>query len=459
MVTSPLKILEGLSRRLDETSPPLRDLDAYYRGDQPLAFLSKEAKEALGNRLRALTVNFPRVVVDSVSERLRVVGFSIDGEPAEGIYRAWEDAGFESGHGVVHCEALALGRSYVLVWADEDGRPTVTAESPHEFAVVRDPITRQITAAVKRWVQGDRARALVFLPDEILEYVSASQVLVGSSIPPEGWEHAKTTPNPLGLVPVVQFTNAGRLLDVDDGISEMLPVLDLTDAVAKILADLMCASEFGSRPRRWITGLEVSEEQATDDAGVPLVDSDGEPVMVTVNPFAGEAGKIWQVEQESARLGQFPSADLSGFQSAVDLMIQGIATVSGLPGHYLGMIGDQPPSADSIRSAEASLVSRCEARQRAFDPSWARVAQLIAAVQGGGRPRVEVIWADPSTRTEAQTSDAVSKLVAAGILPRDAALSRLGYSPQQIGQFREMRMQEVLTRQILAPLTQLPSGE
>ncbi len=451
-------MLEGLSRKLDETEPPLRDLDSYYYGEQVLSFLSEEAKEALGNRLRALTVNVPRLVVDSLSERLRVQGFTIDGEFASDIYRAWENAGFEDGHGVAHTEALTLGRSFVLVWVDSSGNPTLSVESPREVAVLRDPLTREVTAAVKRWKEDGRGRAMLFLPERIYEYVTATQVTEGGTIPPEGWNHVRNLPNPLGEVPMVPFINRGRLLDVD-GISEMHDVTDLSDALAKVLADLMVSSEFGSRPRRWVTGMDVKEEELRDKDGNVITDEDGEPIMVAVNPFGNEARRVWQTEAEDAAFGQFPSADLGGYSTAAELLLQGISAVSGLPAHYLGVHGDQPASADAIRSAEASLVARCEARQKTFGPSWAKVASLIAAVQNRRRPaRIEVTWADPSTRTEAQTADAVTKLVQANILPTEAALARMGYTPQQIETFRQMRMREQLDRQIMAPPTAVPAA-
>lgn len=452
-------VLEGLSRKLDETAPPLRDLDAYYAGTQPLSFLSEEAKEALGNRLRALVANYPRLVIDSIAERLRVLGFTIDGQPATSVTRAWEDAGFEDGHGVAHVEALTLGRSFVTVWADAAGAPTLSVESPHEVAVVRDPVTREVTAAAKRWREDGRARAVLFLPDRVYEYVSSARVPEGGVIPPEGWQHVSNRRNPLGTVPVVPFVNRGRLLDAD-GVSEMRDVTDLTDAISKLLADLMVSSEFGSRPRRWATGIEVKEEERRDADGNVVTDEHGEPMMDAVNPFGTEARRVWQAEEPDARFGQFPSADLGGYGHAVELLLQSVSAVSGLPAHYLGIHGDQPASADAIRSAEASLVARCHARMRSFGPSWARVATLIAAVQNGSRPRrVEVVWANPETRTVAQEADAVTKLVQANILPTEEALARLGYGPDRIEQLRQMRMRDVLDRQVTAAPSTIPSDE
>lgn len=452
-----VKVLEALSRKLDETEPWLRDLDAYYEGRQVLSFLSPEAREALGNRLRALVANYPRLVIDSMAERLRVVGFTVEGQPAHDIYASWEAAGFEDGHGVAHTEALTLGRSFVTVWADSTGAPTLTVDSPHEVAVTRDPITREVTAAAKRWKEDGKARAMLFLPDRVCEYVTSARVPEGGTIPPEGWVQSKSWPNPLGEVPVVPIVNRGRLLDVD-GVSEMRDVTDLTDAVAKLLADLMVASEMGSRPRRWATGMEIVEEPRRDAQGLVVTDEHGEPVMDAVNPFGSEARRVWQAEKPDAKFGQFATADLTGYGAAVDLLLQSISAVSGLPAHYLGVHGDQPASADAIRSAEASLVARCHARQRSFGPSWAKVASLVAAVQNGTRPkRVEVVWADPSTRTEAQTADAVTKLVQANILPVEEALARMSYTPQQVEDMRAMRMREALDRQVTAPPVALPT--
>ncbi len=452
-----VKILEGLSRRLDETEPWLRDLDAYYAGRQPLSFLSRAAQEALGDRLRVLVANYPRLVADSLAERLRVIGFRVDGQPADRIWAAWEAAGFEDAHQIAHTEALVLGRSFVTVWSDSSGAPTLTVESPHEMGVVRDPVTREVTAAAKRWTQDNRAHAVLFLPDKIHRYVSSASVPELGAIPPEGWQHAGSDPNPLGVVPVVPFVNRGRLLDVD-GVSEMSEVCDLTDAISKLLADLMVSSEFYSRPRRWATGLEIQEKPVVDEQGQPVTDALGEPVTRAVNPFGTEANRVWQSEAVDTKFGQFPSADLSGYENAIGLLLQAISAVSGLPAHYLGVHGDQPASADAIRSAEASLVSRAHARMRSFGPSWSRVAALVSAVENGTTPRrVEVVWANPETRTVAQEADAVTKLVQAGILPTEEALARLGYGPEQIEAMRAMSLRSRLDAQVVAPSTAVAS--
>lgn len=424
--------LETLGRRLDEAAPVLARLDTYFRGQQPAAFLSPAAREALADRLRVLAVNYPRLAVLSLAERLTVTGFRTEGPdaaPDAALWRVWRANSMEDAAGQAHLDALVYGRSFVIVWAGPAG-PRVTVESARQVAVEHDPATREVTAAVKRWAANGKGYAVVYEPERITRYTSAGNVVEAGAIPATGWAVTEVIPNPLGRVPVVPLVNRGRLLDVD-GVSEMADVLDLADALNKVMSDAMVTSEFYARPRRWVTGLEILE----DDDGNPL------------NPFSDELGRVWQSEAPETKFGQFDATRLDGYGDLVAVITQQIGAVTGLPGHYLGLNGDQPPSADAIRSAEASLVARAVARQRAFGQAWADVARLVIAVRDGTDPSsvdVETVWANPETRTPAQAADAAAKLVGAGILPVSEALAQLGYTPAQIDRVRAARRGEAL---------------
>ena len=91
--------------------------------------------------------NIPRLAVTALAERLRITGFAGD----DGLHADWVRNDLDQTSGVAHREALLLGDSYVIVWADQLGRPLATVESAKQVAVLTDPGTRQITAAVKRW--------------------------------------------------------------------------------------------------------------------------------------------------------------------------------------------------------------------------------------------------------------------------------------------------------------------
>ncbi|BBY42181.1 hypothetical protein MCEL_04760 [Mycolicibacterium celeriflavum] len=65
-----------LLQKLDEPTAKYGELEQYYAGMQALAFLSPESKAALGTRFGRMATNIPRVAVTSLTERLRVTGFT-----------------------------------------------------------------------------------------------------------------------------------------------------------------------------------------------------------------------------------------------------------------------------------------------------------------------------------------------------------------------------------------------
>lgn len=427
-------LLETLGRRLDEDSGRLATLDSYWHGTQPTAYLSPEAKNALGDRLRTLTVNYPRLAVSSLAERLRVTGFRTEGpdsDPDAELWRVWRRNRLEEASEAAHTDALVYGRSFALVWAGRDERtPRITVESARQTAVQTDPADRTVTGAVKRWTAGGKAHAVTYEPDVIRRYRSEANVETAAAIPVTGWTLVETIPNPLGVVPVVPLVNRGRLLDVD-GVSEMGPVLDLADALTKLHSDVMVTSEFYARPRRWVTGLEIVE----DAAGNP------------VKPFSAELDSLWQSESPETTFGQFEATRLDGYGDLIATLTQEIGALTGLPPHYLGLHGDQPASADAIRSAEASLVARAQAKMRVFGQAWSDVARLVIAVRDGVDPLpldVETVWANPETRTPAQQADAAAKLAGIGVPLSTVLAEQMGWSPAQIERVRDARRAEAL---------------
>ncbi len=236
----------------------------------------------------------------------------------------------------------------------------------------------------------------------------------------------ETLPNPFGIVPVVPLRNGDRLLG--PAVSEFADLIPLVDAQNKVLSDMLVASEYTGRPRRWATGVELIEED--------VLDADGNPTGEThpVNPYP-EGSRMMVNEAPDGRFGQLDAADLSSYEGAVRVLQAQISAVSGLPPHMLGVHGDQPASADALRASEAGLTARAEARQATFGRSWEQVARLMVATRTGADPRtvdVRVQWADAATRSVAQEADAVVKLFAAGLLPASYALRRLGYTDADV---------------------------
>ncbi|UCZ90445.1 phage portal protein [Gordonia sp. WA4-43] len=423
-----------LLQKIDEPLARYAVLDRYYRGEQPLAFLAPEARKALGDRFGRMSSNLPRLAVTSIAERLRITGFT----GAE-VWADWLRNDMDQLAPVAHREALLLGAGYVLVWADAAGRPQVSVESAHQMSVITDPGTRQIVAACKRWTTDTTTEATIFEADKITRLRANN---TGATT--AGFETVEILDNPIGQAPVVRLSNIDRVLG--EPVSEIADLIPLSDALCKLLADLMVSSEYTARPRRWATGVELIEEPVVDDQGNPVLDDDGDPVLEEVSPYP-ESNRMMISEAAEAKFGQLEGSGLGGYQTAVRLIVEQIEAVSALPGHYLGVTAANPASADAMRAAEAALTARAEAKQALYGRAWEQVARLMVAVRDGADPAevdVSVRWADPSTRSIAQEADAITKLYQAGLLPADYALRRLGYNDAEILEIRAARRIEAL---------------
>src|SRR5690625_7519921 len=109
-----------------------------------------------------MSVNIPKLAVTALAERLRVIGFAKDGQPDLNIWQDWIQNDMDQLAIVAHREALTLGSSYIIVWADQYGDPSVTVESARQVAVMRDPGTRRIVAAERRWETAETKEAVVY---------------------------------------------------------------------------------------------------------------------------------------------------------------------------------------------------------------------------------------------------------------------------------------------------------
>ena len=414
-----LDLASQLRETLMRAQPDLTTWSRYYEGRQHLSYMAPELIREMEGRIRPVVVNWPRLVVDSLEERLDVEGFRIDQQVQARLWDFWQANGLDEASQQAHVDALAMRRAYVIVGAAEASDiPVITVESAQQVYAQRDPRTRQVTAAIKRWTEDDESEEYVtlYLPDQTIYYESHGG-LSG------GWRETGRDVHNLGVVPVVPLVNRARIMH-PDGVSELADVVPLSDAACKIATDMMISAEFHAMPRRVIVGMGEDDQ----------FDAEGRPV----SKWAQIAGRIWTIDALPSEVSvtQFAEANLTNFHQTLNSLARMVASISGLPPHFLGYSDSNPTSADAIRSAETRLVKRAERRQRAFGGAWEQVMRIALLVADGSLPdgidSLETVWRDASTPTIAQKADAVVKLRTAGLVSLRQAREDLGYTQEQI---------------------------
>jgi hypothetical protein len=442
--------MERMEVQLIQRKATIDQLNDYYRGDHPLPEIpfrkdtQARYKQKYLQLLKKSRSNWMQLVVDAEAERMEILGFRF-GDSAEGDKEAWQmwqrnllDASSEQ----VHTESLKSGVSYVSVWPDDRGQPLLVPEQPAEVVVVTNTANRrQRLAGLKRWrdtVTGDWF-ATVYLPDALWKFVKkvSSDGSEGSwqprRVPGEEWP----LPNILQEVPIVPFPNRPDMKG--RGYSEIAGVTDIQDRINATLFGRMLATEYAAAPQRWVTGMQLEE----DDQGNPKL------------PFEVAFDRVWVDGNPETKFGQFDESDLAGYIKGVEQDIQHLAAITRTPPHYLLGQSGAFPSGESLKSTETGLVAKTTRQERYYGESWEDVVRLGFKVLGDDRQNdleAETIWKDPEARTEGEHVDAALKK--RGINVPDRQLwEDIGYTPRQIARFEELlRKQLSLYQEIGIPV-------
>ena len=400
----------------------------YYEGVHRLEQLGLAIPEEL--KRFTVTVAWPRVAVDAVEQRLDVTGFRMPGEDSadKSLWDVWQYNNMDERAGFAHLDALAIGRSYVCVGTNEEDPqfPIITVESPMEMVAIRDPRTHRVTAALRLYapVDGKDSRATLYLPNMTRWLALVDGIWVD--------EYEPDAHN-LGTVPVVPFVNRNRATRIAgsilEGVSEMADVIPIADSASRAITNAQLAQETVAVPQKVILGMTKGD----------FVDGDGNPLPVWQSYF----GSVWANANHEAKVQQLPSADLSNFETMVNLYARLASGISSLPIEYYGLNTQNAPSAEGQRAGETRLIKKSERKQTSFGTSWEAVNRLVMRFRDGvwstDARRMETLWRDAGTPTVAQVTDAIVKEYQTGLTDWETAQENLGRSPETIARMKTRR--------------------
>jgi len=450
-----LTLVDLLENELMRRRPAIRLTSDYYKGCQPLTFASEQFQKFHGGRYRNFADNWVQVVSDSPVERLTVTGVQPSGttEADAESWRVWQENSLDADSQLGFLGAVNSARSFVLVWGNPENpdTPEVTFEDASQCVILYVPGSRRRRrAALKRWDDGGKSFATLYLPEEVWKFERAllgpgerSPQLQQAEEETSTWEprHIESEPNPqrnpLGVVPMVELPNRPQL--AEEPISDVTGVIAMQNAVNLTWAQLFTAMDYASFPQRIVTGAEVPEIPILDEAG-QIVGSK----PVDLERFAVD--RVMFFTGDNVKTDEWTAANLEAYTKVIEVAVGHIAAQTRTPQHYL--IGKMANlSGDALLAAETGLVKRCEEKQIWFGQALREMFRLIALAQGddakarsiaSGR----VLWADAESRSHAQMADALLKLKQIGF-PFEFLALRYGLTPTEVVDLLKMRDREL----------------
>jgi hypothetical protein len=455
VVYSPEWWLKRLLLKLRKRQEECTEYHDFYDGRQPLAFASDRFAQVFGRRYARLPANFMPLVVGAERQRLVVQGFRWGApESDKGVWSIWQRNQLDAESQIAHTIALVKGVAYTAVDPATDGA-SITIEDPTETIVETAPGNRRIRlAALKVWMDEDGfVRAYLYLPETIYKFRSATSRVTEEGSAYGSWSYTNIhwrpfaedgegfpVRNRLGVVPIIPLLN--RPERDGSGNSEIASIMGNQNAINKLRFDMLVASEYVAFPQRWATNIDI-----------PIDPDTGQPMA----PFKPGVDNLWATRRPrpdevaeypngppDPKLGQFPAGDLMPYIEAIGEEVGQMSAISQTPYHYfLGTPTSIPPSGESLKSSEATLVKKVVDQSVHFGEGWEETMRVALLAEGQTtKARItdaETDWKDPETRNEAARTDSILKQFQAGLLPAEIALEELGYSPQQIARIAELQ--------------------
>jgi|SRR5215831_3882432 len=418
---------QACARQLDWQANQAAYYLSYYDNEPPIiALLETQERQTFRKFLDESQTNWCELIVNSVAERLAVVGFNWAAS-SDTAWQLWQASELDADSELAQTDGLVTGSGYALVQPD-DNNPTgvsITVESPLEATVMYAPGNRrERTAGFKRFTDYDQnVTEVLILPDVIATWQGRSG-------------EPAVENNPAGLVGLVEIRPQPRTVGAPR--SEIDPAIPCVDRIHTTTFNRLVASDYGAFRQIWATGVKLARQIITSE--------DGTETTVSVKPWDIGANRLLVAENPDAHMGAFPGDSLSGYLAAVAEDITHMAAITQTPAHYL--VGRMVNlSADAIKAAEAGLVAKVRRRMLHIGEAWEDVMRIALGLIGdAGATDLsgEVIWRDPETRSDAQVVDALTKMATLGV-PKEVLWAKWGASPQEIARWRGMADAEAAT--------------
>ncbi|GGF39048.1 phage portal protein [Williamsia phyllosphaerae] len=397
----------------------------YYESRYRFRDLMISTPPQLRDKIEAV-LDWPAKSVDLLSQRVMIDGFvSSDASPADlGVDELWRSNNLDVRAPQAHDSALIHACAFVCVTLGDvaSGEPPVIMSpvSALNGTALWDVRRQRLSAAleiVDRAVDGGQPTVMVmYLPDRV---VTLEQQRVGGN-----W-NVTTRPHRLGRVPVEPMPYRPHL-DRPFGRSRISrPIMSITDSALRTVVRSEIGAEFFAAPR--LAALNMPKDAFEDGGWNALLSR----ALVVDAPAQDDLDADPNFQPSIQQLQQI---SMQPHVEQLRMFATLFASAASLPLDAVGIVQDNPSSAEAIEKAEKNLTLEAERTGSMFASAWTRAMQT-AYMMANDRPDAPEVASlrakprDPRMTSKAAAADTMLKQIA--VIPwlaeTEVALEQLGY--------------------------------
>lgn len=449
MINNDLKV--GL-KQLTDKADGYRDGDAYYSGDTKETFTGKAMARQLAKSgdLADLRLNFSKVVVDSVLNRIELESVSSPDESAQAALASlWDANQLDLELPNLFQRTLVYGDAFLILDGDADQGVSLFYNSPLNVQIIFDDENPRLKRfAIKRWyctdpTWGSITRVNLYYPDRIERYWAKEK----SNDPKEFAPFTSADPadsesviaNPYGFIPVYRFMTSL------DACPEHKEAYGPQDAINKLAIIHLATVDYQGFPQRYLMANDPLASGDIDDFDADIFHDQKTPNATSLGPdllhpsvvptsgLRAEPGGVWTLPSGSTA-GQFAAASSKDFLDSMETYIRIMAQVTSTPVRYFdGLPGNV--SGETLRVSDAPLLKKVSTRIAFFQASLQDVFQDVLMVLGIPNTPLAFRWESGDDEVGVADLQVAQAKVNLGVT-RYEALRDIGYSDDQLKAMR-----------------------
>jgi hypothetical protein len=372
-----------------------------------------------------LVTGWPAKAVDLLAARSRFDGFVFEGEDVSGLTSALRDNAFAQSYKEASTSELIHSCSFLTISKGAVGEPQVII-MPHSAinaAAIWDYRRRRIKCGLVIIDVDEKTKQ----PCELNLYTDGAVIEIisdGASWVATRHSHSQGRP----LMEVLRYKPS---IDRPMGKSRInRAVMSITDNAVREILRTEVSAEFFTSPQRYILGADDS----AFDRGK------WEQYIASLAVFSKD------MDGESPTYGQLPQMSMQPHMDYMRSLAAQFAGETGIPISSLGVIHDNPSSAEAIYAAREDLIIECDGLNDTNGLALRNIGLLTLAIMQGKKvsqltdneltlmPRFK----NPAKPSVVSQSDAMVKQasVAGWLAETRVFLEELGYTDEQIARMQ-----------------------